>query len=233
MNRQLKLSLERSPSFSRADFAVSEVNAQAVAALDDWPAWPDGRLALVAPAGGGKTHLARAWADRTGAAIIDAAGPCAPALDLSALRGRPVLVEDADRRTQGGVVSDEDLFHLLNMAGVDGGSLLLTARAAPLDWSASVPDLRSRLNALTVAVIEEPDDAVLEAVLRRAFADRLLRPAEDVYPFLLRRIPRSAPEAVALAALLDEAASEEGRGVTRAFAARLLAFGENDDEVET
>lgn len=227
MNRQLKLPLERSPTFARADFAVTPANADAVAVLDAWPAWPDGRLALIGPAGAGKTHLARAWAERTGALVIEAGDPAASAVDLSTLRGRAVLVEDVDRRAHGRL-QDEDLFHLLNMAGVDGGSLLLTARTAPLDWSAAVPDLRSRLNALTAAVIDAPDDAVLEAVLRRAFTDRLIRPAEDVYPFLLRRIPRSAPEAMALVALLDEAASEEGRGITRAFAAQTLALGEDD-----
>jgi hypothetical protein len=44
-------------------------------------------------------------------------------LDLAALRGRAVLVEDADRRSaEGGHLNDETLFHLINMAGVDGGT---------------------------------------------------------------------------------------------------------------
>nr|WP_269816455.1 chromosomal replication initiator DnaA [Caulobacter hibisci] len=221
--------MERPPSFERDDFAVSPANEDAVRAVDTWPEWPNGRLALVGPSGSGKTHLARAWAEKAGAVVIDAADPNLAPLDLPALRGRAILIEDADRRALGGVVSDEDLFHLLNMAGIDGGSLLLTAQVAPLEWRTVVPDLRSRLNALTAAVIDEPDDVVLEAVLRRAFADRLIRPADDVYAFLLRRIPRSAPEAVALVALLDEAASESGRGITRAFAAQVLAFGEDED----
>jgi chromosomal replication initiation ATPase DnaA len=225
---QLKLPLERLPTFERADFAVSPANEDAVRAVDAWPEWPNGRLALVGPSGSGKTHLARAWAAEAGAVIIDATDPHQAPLNLPALRGRTVLVENADRRALGGVVSDEDLFHLLNMAGVDGGSLLLTAQTAPLEWQTIVPDLRSRLNAMTAAVIDEPDDVVLEAVLRRAFADRLIRPADDVYAYLLRRIPRSAPEAVALVALLDEAASEGNRGITRAFVAQVLAFGEDD-----
>jgi chromosomal replication initiation ATPase DnaA len=226
---QLKLPLERLPTFERADFAVSPANEDAVRAIDTWPQWPNGRLALIGPSGSGKTHLARAWAaEAGGAVIIDATDPHQAPLNLPALRGRTVLVENADRRALGGVVSDEDLFHLLNMAGVDGGSLLLTAQTAPLEWQTIVPDLRSRLNAMTAAVIDEPDDVVLEAVLRRAFADRLIRPADDVYAYLLRRIPRSAPEAVALVALLDEAASEGNRGITRAFVAQVLAFGEDE-----
>ena len=55
--------------------------------VDAWPGWPEGRLALVGPAGSGKTHLARAWAARADAVVIAADEPQAP--DLPALRGRP------------------------------------------------------------------------------------------------------------------------------------------------
>jgi len=116
------------------------------------------------------------------------------------------------------------------MAGVDGGTLLLTGRLAPVAWDCAVPDLRSRLNALGVARIEAPDDAVLEAVLRRAFAERLIRPADDVYAYLLTRLPRSAPEAIAAVALLDEAASEGRVEVSRALAARVLDFGDAGED---
>lgn len=234
MSRQFRLPLHSPPSFARADFSVSPTNAQAIAVLDAWPDWPEGRLALVGPAGVGKTHLARDWAQRTGAAIIQAADPDAAPIDLPALRGRPVLVEDADRRAEGAArgrgLDDETLFHLINMAGADGGTLLLTGRAPPLAWSCVVPDLRSRLNALTVASLGEPDDIVLEAVLRRAFAARAITPSPDVYPYLLRRIPRSALEAIAVVELLDEAAAAEGRPVNRLLASQALDLSGEDDE---
>lgn len=203
---------------------MSPTNAQAIAALDAWPRWGDGRLALIGAAGAGKTHLARDWALKTNAVVVEAANPLAAPLDLAALRGRAVLVDDADRRAEGGHLDDEALFHLINMAGVDGGTLLLTGRLAPVAWDCAVPDLRSRLNALTAAIIDEPDDIVLEAVLRRAFAARAMTPAHDVYPYLLRRIPRSSLEAIAAVDLLDEAASAQGRAITRLLAGEVLAF---------
>ena len=52
------------------------------------------------------------------------------------------------------------------MAGVDGGTVLLSGRVAPLAWTTSVADLRSRLNALSVAAIDEPDDVVLKEIGR-------------------------------------------------------------------
>ncbi len=228
MSRQFRLPLHSPPSFAREHFAASPTNAQAIAAIDAWPRWGDGRLALIGAAGAGKTHLARDWALKANAVVVEAANPLAAPLDLAALRGRAVLVDDADRRAEGGHLDDETLFHLINMAGVDGGTLLLTGRLAPVAWDCAVPDLRSRLNALTAAIIDEPDDIVLEAVLRRAFAQRAMTPAQDVYPYLLRRIPRSSLEAIAAVDLLDEAASAEGRAITRVLAGQVL-WGEGDE----
>ena len=227
MSTQFRLPLAAEATYAREDFAVSPSNADAVARLDGWPAWPEGRLALVGPSGCGKTHLARAWARDVGAVVIEATGDAAP--DLAALRGRAILIEDADRRSDSATLNDEALFHILNMAGVDGGTVLLTGRTPPRGWDASVPDLRSRLNALPVAVIDEPDDVVLEAVLRRAFAQRLLKPDPDLYPYLLLRLPRSAAEAIAAADLLDEAAAQLRRELNKALAREVLGDLEGEE----
>jgi chromosomal replication initiation ATPase DnaA len=229
LSTQFRLPLTAAPTYGRDDFAVSPSNATAMARLDAWPEWAEGRLALVGPSGCGKTHLARTWAQATSAITVAAADPDAPPVDLSTLRGRAVLIEDVDRRSTSASLSDEALFHILNMAGVDGGTVLLTGRVAPLAWETSVPDLRSRLNALTVATIDEPDDVVLEAVLRRAFAQRLLKPDPDLYPYLVSRLPRSAAEAIAAADLLDEAAADRRRELNKALAREVLGDFEGDE----
>lgn len=215
MARQLRLTLKRRVAQRREDYVVGPSNAAAVAALDAWPAWHGGCLALVGPEGVGKSHLAQAWAAMAGAVQLDREAP-----DIAAAAGRPALMEDVDRG-----VSEEALFHLINMAGREGGGLLLTARTAPASWPAALPDLRSRLNAMPVALIEEPDDVVLEAVLKRLFAERSIRPSDDIYPYLLRRMPRSATHARAIVRRLDEAADERQRPVSRALAREILGEG--------
>lgn len=202
-------------SYAREDFVCSPSNEEARAALDAWPQWPGGALALVGAAGGGKTHLAREWALRAKAVRLGDG-----TVDFDALRGRPVLLEDADRG-----IPEETLFHLLNMAGETRG-LLITARTRPSAWSAKLPDLRSRLNALFVAEIGVPDDTVLEGVLRKFFRDRNIKPADDVYPYLLRRIERSVPAALDIVIRLDESADAEQRDITRTLARQIL---ENED----
>lgn len=211
MARQLRLGLRRPAAYGRDDFVPGACNARARAAIDAWPAWHGGCLVLVGPEGVGKSHLARAWADDVDAVVL---GRLAP--DLAAAEGRPVLLEDVDRG-----VGDEALFHLINLAGRDGAGLLLTARIPPIAWQAALPDLRSRLNALPVAEIDEPDDAVLEGLLRKFFRERNIRPGEDVIAYLLRRIERSAVSARDVVHQLDEA-PDELKPVSRVLARQIL-----------
>lgn len=210
--RQLRLELRRPVSFAREDFVTGPSNAQAVGALDAWPRWPGGCLVIVGPEGVGKTHLAQSWAQAANAAVLDREAP-----DIAAADHRPAVLEDADRG-----IEAEALFHLINMAGRAGGGLLMTARTAPTAWPAALPDLRSRLNALFVAEIEEPDDDVLEGALRKFFRERSIRPPEDVFPYLLRRMERSIPRAGEIVRRLDEAADEEQRPISRLLARQIL-----------
>ena len=213
MSRQFRLKLDRTESFRREDFVISPANDQAVKAIDAWPRWHGGRLALIGPEGAGKSHLAAGWAVRAEAMVITPHSQ----VDLDALHGRPVLYEDADRSSR-----EEMLFHLMNMAEQTGAGLLITGRTPPSGWAATLPDLRSRLNALQVALIEGPDDAILESMLRKFFRERNIRPAEDVFPYLLRRMERSAIKARDMVQRLDEAADAEGRPVSRALARQIL-----------
>jgi chromosomal replication initiation ATPase DnaA len=210
LGRQLRLDLDHAASHDRADFVVSGSNAAAVRAIDAWPQWHGGCLTLAGPGGSGKTHLAMAWAADAGATIWAAGREVAEAA------GRPVLLEDADHGFE-----EEALFHLINMAPTAGG-LLLTGRTPPSAWPARLPDLRSRLNALPVAQLGEPDDDVLGGVLAKLFRERNIRPPEDLLPYLVRRIERSVPKAREVVQRLDEEASAGHRPVTRALAREIL-----------
>ena len=204
-NIQQRLALGRAWPHDRANFIVSACNAQALAAIDAWPTWPGGKLALVGPEGSGKTHLATLWADRTGAVVANAKS----LFEADIAPGRAILVEDAD---QG--VAEEHLFHLINRTDA-GSSLLLTARTAPRNWNSQLGDLRSRLNALMVAELQGPDDVVLGGMLEKFFRERNIKPRKSVLEYLLRRIERSAPAALAMVTRIDEAAAAESRNITR------------------
>ncbi|MFC3119315.1 P-loop NTPase family protein [Jhaorihella thermophila] len=220
MAEQLSFDLPRRTARAREDFFVSPANALAVALIDDWRNWPGGKLALSGPAGSGKTHLTHVWAAHTGARIV-------PAGDLTEdavpdLAQGPVAVEDvpeiaADPRAQAA------LFHLHNLVLAQGHRLLMTGRDAPRHWGLTLPDLQSRVEGAQNATLDEPDDALLAAVLAKLFADRQITPRPDVIPFLLLRVERSFAAAAAVVDHLDRGALKEGKPLTRQLAARLLA----------
>jgi chromosomal replication initiation ATPase DnaA len=94
-----------------------------------------------------------------------------------------------------------------------------------MGWPTSLPDLRSRLNALMVFSLGPPDDAVLEGVLLKLFRERNIRPGNDVMTYLLHRIERSVPAAREVVARIDERAGAEGREITRPLARDVLDEG--------
>jgi chromosomal replication initiation ATPase DnaA len=131
----------------------------------------------------------------------------------------PLLLESPDA-----ALREETLFHLMNRDPAEGG-LLITARTAPRTWAISLPDLRSRLNALPVITLAAPDDAVLEGVLTGLFRERSIRPEPELLVYLLTRMERSTEAAVALVERLDTAAHAAGRSVNRSLARAVLEGG--------
>lgn len=216
---QMRLPLQRDLPDGAEGFVVSDSNRAAVDALADWPNLIGGVMAICGPAGCGKSRLAQVWAERVGAVAIQ--GAEAALIDPLELEGRPVLLDPARE------VDDETLFHLINLAQAPGGALLLVARSAPSAWEATLPDLRSRLDAVISVAMEVPDDAVLTAMLEARFAERGIRPQKDVIPYLVRRIDRSAAAAAAVVERLDGL----HKPVTRALARAVVEGAEESGEL--
>ncbi len=214
--RQLPLALDHAPASAREDVVWGEANKAVLAMIDRWPDWSSPVLVIAGPAGSGKSHLARAWAEIAGADSLAAA-------DLSGDAGRqaaghPLYIDDADTPA----LDENGLFHLINAAREAGSSVLLTARRFPAAWPVRLPDLASRLKAATLVEIEEPDDALLVAVIHKLFADRQVEVEPHVVQFLVRRIERSVATAAAVVDRLDRAALEEKSRISRALAARIV-----------
>ena len=228
MIRQLAFDLPAQEAWRREDFFVSPANAVALAAVDGWRDWPLGKLVLVGPEGSGKTHLARMWAAAVGARIVagaELAGAELAGADIAQLAaGGPVVVEDAEA-VAGNRQAEEALFHLHNMV-VPQAPLLLTARQPARDWGITLPDLRSRMDAASLARLEPPDDALLAAVLVKLFGDRQVVVPAALIPWMVTRMERSLAVARRLVAALDARALAEGKPISRAMAAALLDSGD-------
>ncbi|SDW72096.1 AAA family ATPase [Roseicitreum antarcticum] len=221
--RQLPLELPSRAGYDIDDFFVSPANERAFAQLMGPGPWPGAKLVLTGPPGSGKTHLARVWAARAGAARLTGRDlrRRADVLTDSAAH-RAVLVDDAHRVARH-PRAEETLFHLHNMVMAAGGTLLLTAPAPPSRWGLALPDLASRMQACAIATLSAPDDALLSAVLVKLFADRQVAVPPNLIPYLVTRMERSLAAAEGVVALLDRAAMAQARPITRALAADVLS----------
>ncbi len=178
MSAQLILPLEPRNAMTRDEFIVASGNTHAFAFLDTWPNWPAPAAALSGPSASGKTHLARIWAERAHATLIDA----------RALR-EPIMGAAAVENCDGTDSHDHEpaLFAMLER----GSPLLLTGRTAPAQWPVVLPDLSSRFRALVAFELGQPDEALLMALAVKLFADRQVIVPEAVIMGLVRGLERS------------------------------------------
>lgn len=213
---QLAFELGHTPSHAEADFIVGEGNELAYAHIMAYPNWPGPLTLVTGPAKSGKSHLARIWADRAGAAA-----PEVDELEELARAGgtRPLVLEDVDRRGY----EEAALFHLLNQSMRDRRPLLMTARDPVANWPFATDDLKSRARLAALFTVITSDDIHLSQMFVKLFGDRQVAVDPKVIAYLVARMERSPEEAVALAGLMDRLALERGTAITRAIAAEALA----------
>lgn len=217
--QQLVFDLPHLDAFEAEDFLVSTCNQTAVDLVDAWPDWPAHAVVISGAAGSGKSHLVSVWRRRSGADAVAMADVSAATVTRFQETGR-LAIEDVDA---GGDAEPERLvFHLLNQARESKGQLLITTRQPPGELDIALPDLRSRLRALPVAVIQPIDDALLSGLLVKLFSDRQLAIDPGVIKYLLRHMERSAEAARTIVQRIDQLALATHRKVTRALAADAL-----------
>jgi chromosomal replication initiation ATPase DnaA len=162
---------------------------------------------LVGPPASGKSHLASVWATKAGAPVIEAA-------DLEA--GVPdgaLAVENVNAATPQAL-----LFALLER----GAPLLLTSQTLPSQWPFTLPDLKSRANALLAFELWAPDDALLMTLAVKLFADRQLCVPESVISHMLASLERSPGAVREFVARADAAALAEKREINTSLIKDLL-----------
>lgn len=212
---QLTLELGHTPAHGEADFLVGDGNALAHGRITAFPHWPDPVTLLTGPAKSGKSHLARIFADRSGARFAGTG-------DLEALATEggtaPLIVEDVDRLDY----DEAGLFHLLNQSMREQRPILLTAREDIANWPLATDDVRSRVRRATAYTLELTDDIQLSQMFVKLFGDRQIKVDPRIIGYLVARMERSAEEVVILADLMDRLALARGTAITRSIAADAL-----------
>jgi len=211
---QLAFPFPITPFYGVHDFIEAPSNAEALAWIGRVQEWPGRRLAVFGDAGCGKTHLLHVFAARAAAVLVR--GEALRALEEPP--NGPLAIDDAE------AAEPEALLHVLNAAAEAGVPVLLAGLSPPARWDFALPDLVSRLRAVTAVGLQAPDDALLRALLVLLLAERQLVVAEAVQAFLLARLPRTGAALRAACVLLDQASLASGGRVTRAMAADVVSM---------
>lgn len=170
--------------------------------------WLAPQLVLHGAAGSGKTHLGHIFADAKGALFLEAAET--HGLDVADLPAMSLVVDDAEQASQ------EVLFHLFNKVQGTAQYLVLLTNIQPIQWQVDLADWQSRLRAMRLINLPEPDDALLSAILSKLFAQRLISPSPDAVAYIANRMDRSVSAAQKIVTELEHYAN--GRAFNRALA---------------
>ncbi len=215
--RQLWLDLApKGGAYRRETFVEGHSNALARTALVRGEKWPGGVLALVGPAGCGKSHLAQLWAQ-------DVSAQQANLVNAPRSYQGYLLIEDLPEG-----MNEHVLFRLINEAAKGGLQLLLTSTVQPRFWPAEIPDLKSRLAAMHTIGIDEPDDVVLTGILRKLFSDRQIAVEQSVIDYLLSRMERSSAAALKTVERIHAQGHDQGKNIRLPLVRAVLRDIENE-----
>ena len=191
---QIGLPFDWQEQGGQGQFIAGEANQLALSHIERWREWPIPISVLSGPPLCGKSVLGR---------------------HFHALSGG-VVIESADRQPQ------DTLFHRWNVARDSGVPLLLISGHAPDQWTVSLPDLKSRLAAVPHVRIEEPDDALMRALIETGLARAGSAFAPDVPEWLARRLERSYAALAAAIETLNRASIASGKKISIASAKEAL-----------
>ncbi|CAI3924448.1 Chromosomal replication initiation ATPase DnaA (DnaA) (PDB:1L8Q) [Commensalibacter papalotli (ex Botero et al. 2024)] len=227
-SRQLALPFPYTPRFIYSEFISAPSNAGARAWLGinqrvrSVPDWPDQRLAIWGDSGTGKTHLLQIWAEKESALFLPGSilAQNSSVYWLEQIKEewvKALVIDDADI-----ITNSNALLHLLNLAKELNLSIILSGRSPPARWDVGLPDLASRLRAMTTVKIEQPEDELLRILFLRLLAERQLIVSSSMIEWLIIRLPRTAFAIRDAVNRLDKATLADGGGVTRNLAIRVL-----------
>lgn len=217
---QLAFDISLPPNYGEENFLVTACNRDAWNALKQWDADGDSSALIKGPKSSGKTHLAHIWAAKNNATTLPITAlveDTSPASLFEQYSNNLVLDDVQD------TPSEAALFHLLNhLKNHPEHRVLLVVDEAACWEQFTLPDLRSRLQALPQASIMQPDDVLLTALLVKHFQDRQVEISQTSLGYLLPRIERSFEGVQSIIEALDKHAIAQKKPITRSLIQQVL-----------
>jgi DnaA family protein len=194
-------------------------NGLALASLESMAQGSMERVYLHGPAGSGKSHLLQALCAAVAGSAYFPLGQL--------LATGPEVLEGADQLSAvalddlqlvaGDLAWERRLFNLCNDCDARGTPLAIAAPLPAIGLGIQLPDLRSRLSAMTHFALRVLDESQQREALQLRAAQRGLELPDETVRYLQRRFARDMSTMQALLDRLDAASLEEQRRITVPF----------------
>ena len=182
---QLLLGFDYKTNFNEHDFYLSKSNSNAFNLINRWPDWDKKILNISGEKFSGKSHLANIFKLKSNAFLIKG-----NEIDNSIFKSiklhESIIIDDFEECNE-----EEILYSIFNLIDQDSKYLLINSLKPINEIKYRLPDLTSRSKNCLYAVIENPDDELLFAIILKNFSDRQIKIEKKIINFIISRIDRS------------------------------------------
>ena len=182
---QLLLDFDYKTNFNEHDFYLSKSNSNAFNLINRWPDWDKKILNISGEKFSGKSHLANIFKLKSKAFLVKG-----NEIDNSIFKSiklhESIIVDDFEECNQ-----EEILYSIFNLIDQDNKYMLINSLRPINENKYGLPDLTSRSKNCLYAVIENPDDELLFAIILKNFSDRQIKIEKKIINFIISRIDRS------------------------------------------
>ncbi len=182
---QLLLNFDYKTNFNEHDFYLSKSNSNAFNLIYRWPDWDKKILNISGEKFSGKSHLANIFKLKSKAFLIKG-----NEIDNSIFKSiklhESIIIDDFEECKE-----EEILYSIFNLIDQDSKYLLINSLKPINEIKYRLPDLTSRSKNCLYAVIENPDDELLFAIILKNFSDRQIKIEKKIINFIINRIDRS------------------------------------------
>ena len=182
---QMLLNFDYKTNFNEHDFYLSKSNSNAFNLINRWPEWDKKILNISGEKFSGKSHLANIFKLKSKAFLIKG-----NEIDNSIFKSiklhESIIIDDFEECNE-----EEILYSIFNLIDQDSKYLLINSLKPINEIKYRLPDLTSRSKNCLYAVIENPDDELLFAIILKNFSDRQIKIEKKIINFIISRIDRS------------------------------------------
>ena len=182
---QLLLDFDYKTNFNEHDFYLSKSNSNAFNFINRWPDWDKKILNISGEKFSGKSHLANIFKLKSKAFLVKG-----NEIDNSIFKSiklhESIIIDDIEECNH-----EEIIYSIFNLIDQDSKYLLINSLKPINEIKYRLPDLTSRSKNCLYAVIENPDDELLFAIILKNFSDREFKIKKKIINFIISRIDRS------------------------------------------